>query len=192
MDPSLSALIVAVVGVTGTLASGLFAHRSALRTKAVELEHAARQSREERVDAERRASLEARRTSYIALNQAMRQFHAALSADRASAAAGEAPGAGREEYRRALRDAYAQAQMIATDAVLVAGGDLVHRLNRIHRLLAAWETSGAPEGGSGAPDGIGERLEESSRLLYEVRQRMRLDLGITELPVERPDGHGES
>jgi hypothetical protein len=45
MDATTGALVVAVVGVLGTLSSGLLAHRSARRSKAIELEHAAGRSR---------------------------------------------------------------------------------------------------------------------------------------------------
>lgn len=190
MDPSTSALIVAVVGVVGTLVSGLLAHRSALRAKSVELDHAERQKREEQLAVERREALSERRASYTAFNQGLRQFHTVLSRHYLALASGQAApqqGQEREETRRTLYDVYAAAQMVATDEVLVAGGDVVHRLHRIHALLRQHEQEIAADE---SLDDIRNRLERASEGLHEVRQTMRRDLGITELSIQRPDGYG--
>lgn len=106
MGPSTSALVVAVVGVTGTLASGLMAHRSALRSKSAELDHAERQRRDEQLVVERRETLSERRASCAALNQRLRQFHSLLSRHYlalASEHASTQQGQDREESRRILR-----------------------------------------------------------------------------------------
>ncbi len=183
---------MAVVGVLGTLVSGLLAHRSALRATTVELAHQERQWQQERRAQDRREELAARRAAYTALNQAMRHFHAVLYRDhQAYAARGADPEAHdrdaaherREADRRALRDAYAEAQMIVPDAVLETAGRLVHHLSRTHALLG--------EGGAPAEE-IGERLARASERLYEVRQTMRRDLGISVLPTARPEGYGAS
>ncbi|MEU9533032.1 hypothetical protein AB0D00_11995 [Streptomyces sp. NPDC048213] len=190
MDPSLTALVVAVVGVAGTLASGVMAHRGALRAKTVELDRAERQRRDEQLAAERREALAARRASYAVFNQRLRQFHSVLSKDYFALAAGEAdPGRAREreEPRRVLRDVYAEAQMVNSDDVLAAAGGVVHQLHRIHALLGPHERG---EEADESLDDIRERLERASEGLYEVRQTMRRDLGVSVLPVRRPDGYG--
>lgn len=193
MSASLSALIVAVVGVLGTLASGLLAQRSAMRTKLAELEHVERQRHEERMTQENRENREMRRKSYAELNQAMRQFHTTLSRHFLAVEAGREEGVSqtqeRVQDRQALYDIYAETQMVASDAVLVPAGRLVHGLHRAHRLLGQHE---GDTPGSTPEESLGEiraRLEQASEQLYEVRQVMRQDLGITELPVTRPDDH---
>ncbi|MGQ4486595.1 hypothetical protein ACN6LM_003430 [Streptomyces sp. SAS_281] len=190
MDPSLTALIVAVVGVAGTLVSGLMAHRGALRAKTVELDRAERLRREELRADERRESLAVRRASYAVFNQRLRQFHSVLSKDYFAVAAGEArpdQGREREEPRRVLRDVYAEAQMVISDDVLTVAGGVVHQLHRIHALLGRHERGEATADES--LEDIRERLERASEGLYEVRQTMRLELGVSALPVHRPDGY---
>ncbi|NEC66047.1 hypothetical protein [Streptomyces sp. SID9727] len=190
MDPSLTALVVAVVGVAGTLMSGVMAHRGALRAKTVELDRAERLRREELLADERREALAARRATYAVFNQRLRQFHSVLSKDYFALAAGEArPGQGREreETRQVLRDVYAEAQMVVSDAVLSVAGGVVHQLHRIHALLGPHERGDTAEE---SLDDIRERLERASEGLYEVRQTMRRDLGVSALPVHRPDGYG--
>lgn len=190
MNPSTSALVVAVVGVIGTLTSGLMAHRSALHSKSVELDHAERQRRDEQLAIERREALSERRASYAVLNQRLRQFHSLLSRHYLALASGHASaqqGQDREEPRRILRDVYAEAQMVISDDVLVIAGNLVHQLHRIHFLLGQYEQELATD----EPiEDIRERLERASESLYEVRQTMRRDLGISDLPIHRPDGYG--
>ncbi|MFG2861925.1 hypothetical protein [Streptomyces sioyaensis] len=190
MTPSTSALIVAVVGVVGTLLSGVLAHRGALRSKSMELDHAEQQRREERSAEWHRAAINERKASYAAFNQHLRQFHQALSRHYLALAEGHSgteQTQEREESRSNLRNTYAEAQMVIPDDVLAAGGKLVHQLHRIHALLAQHEQQTAAEESLGD---IRERLERASEGLYEVRQTMRKDLGITELPVRRPDGYG--
>lgn len=190
MDPSTSALVVAVVGVIGTLTSGLMAHRSALHSKSVELDHAERQRRDEQLAIERREALSERRASYALLNQHLRQFHSLLSKHYLALAARHATaqqGQDREGSRRLLRDVYAEAQMVISDDVLVIAGNLVHQLHRIHFLLGQHEQEIATDE---PMEDIRERLERASEGLYEVRQTMRRDLGISELPIQRPDGYG--
>ncbi|MEU9114539.1 hypothetical protein AB0D04_22780 [Streptomyces sp. NPDC048483] len=195
MDASMSSLIVAVVGVLGTLVSGLLAHRGALRSKTLELRHAAQERRDERRAQERRELTETRRASYANLNQSLRHFHAALFRRYQDLAAGQADGdaCGQpppevDDARQALRDVYAEAQMVASDEVLKTGGGVVHLLSRIQRMLDPLRRE------QGARETLLEEardgLERASEGLYEVRQTMRKDLGITELPIARPDGYG--
>lgn len=170
--------------------AGLLAHRSALQAKTVELDHAERQRRQEQLAIERREALSARRASYAAFNQRLRQFHSALSRDYLALASGQASpqqGQEREEPRRTLRDVYAEAQMVVSDDVLLVVSNVVHQLHRIHALLGQHEQAIATE----EPlEDIKDRLERASEGLYEVRQTMRRDLGVSALPIQRPDGYG--
>lgn len=168
----------------------MLAHRGALKAKTVELDRAERQRRDEQLAAERREALAARRASYAVFNQRLRQFHSVLSKDYFALAAGEADpdrAREREDPRRVLRDVYAEAQMEISDDVLAAAGGVVHQLHRIHALLGPHERG---EEADESLDDIRERLERASEGLYEVRQTMRRDLGVSALPVGRPDGYG--
>ncbi|RKN11429.1 hypothetical protein [Streptomyces radicis] len=183
MDASTSALIVAVAGVVGTLASGLLAHRGALRAVSVQLTHAERQWRREHEAQDRREEMAARRAVYIALNQSLRQYHAAVYRDHQARAAGRVEPELTERRaadRRAMREVYAEAQMTVPDEVMEAAGRLFHLLERTNRSVE-----------SGDLDGVPERLARGSEWLYEVRQVMRRDLGISDLPVRRPQGYGD-
>jgi hypothetical protein len=184
---STSSLVVAVVGVLGTLLSGILAHRSALRAKAIELEHARQVQQEERRAQERRELLEARRASYATFNQSLRQFHGALWRRHRELVDGEADAEARprspevEEARRALMGVYAEVQMVASDEVMEIGGSLLRLLLKIRAHL---------EGPSREPlEEVGKQLSLASERLYEVRQTMRKDLGVTDRPVERPPDH---
>ncbi|KND31988.1 hypothetical protein [Streptomyces acidiscabies] len=198
MSPSTSALIVAVVGVAGTLLSGVLAHRGALRSTSMELEHARVEREAERDAVERRENVEARRASYVQLNRAIRELHLLLWQHRETLAARAGDpatptrdlAAERADAQRELREAYATAQLVVTDDVLQAAGRLVHQLQRIHTQLARHEQNSP---GNQAPEPLDElldRLKNASKSLYEVRQHMRRDLGITNLPIERPEDHG--
>jgi hypothetical protein len=190
MDATTSSLIIAVIGVLGTLMSGLLAHRSALLSKTIELERLSQEKREERQALERREILETRRASYATFNQNLRQFHAALSLRYLDLAARRTDDVrvGLGETRDALRGAYAEAQMVASDDVLKTGGDVVHLLFGVQSLLDTHVLG--DDSLNELLDRVRERLERASEGLYEVRQTMRKDLGITELPIERPRGYG--
>ncbi|MFJ4922109.1 hypothetical protein [Streptomyces sp. NPDC088725] len=192
MSASITALVIGIVGVAGTLASGLLAHRSALRTKQLELDRSERQKREEWQELARRENLAARRMSYVTVNQRLRNHHDALwDIVRELRVGRPVTAAQREraaEARQAMGEAYAEAQMIVSDDVLVVVADLTHRLRHISNVVARHlaEEEEADED----LDALHERLLRASESLYEVRQTMRNDLGITSLPIGRPTGHG--
>ncbi len=160
---SVTALVVAVVGVLGTLLTALLAHRVAARN----------------------GNRAERKASNAQLNQSIRRYHDALSGCLAvrSDALEVARRQVLEEARAANRETYAEAQMVISDAVLVSAAELIGRLNRVYSLLT-------PAGGE---QPSGERRSEAetelagcSDDLYALRQQMRRDLGITELPPQRP------
>ncbi len=157
----------------------------------MELDHTERQRREDLSAADHREAVNERRASYTALNHHLRQFHQALSKHYLALEAGQANPRtqDREESRHNLRSVYAEAQMVVPDDVLAAGGNLVHQLHRIHILLTQHEQQAAADESLGD---VKQRLERASECLYEVRQTMRRDLGITELPINRPDGYGDT
>lgn len=194
MSSSASSLIIAVVGVLGTLFSGLLAHRSSVHAKQIELDHATRRIREEREDARSSANLEARRTSYAEINRTLRNYHSALRATLMALQDGRAVGSDTggtrgalDEAREELRATFAVSQMIASDEVLNPVGELVQLLHFLYNNIVPHAEGSTP--GFSLED-LRTRLDKASQGLYEVRQIMRRDLGLTSSPVERPDGYG--
>ncbi|MEU9731103.1 hypothetical protein [Streptomyces sp. NPDC048002] len=123
-DASWTGLLIAVVGVTGTLGAALLTQNRADRIKRMELQAAAEQRREERGHTEEllRAeqarqrqgeSLERRRTCCITLNTASRQYLTAMTNYLHALRRGEVVAAsleGLEAGRPAYRDSYAESQ----------------------------------------------------------------------------------
>lgn len=185
-----TALLVAVVGVAGTLGAALLTQIRADRTKRMELQSAATQRREERDHAEalRAAERTERRTEadevlkrscYIALNTASRQYLTAqvdlLYALRKRTGA-EAAMEGLETRRVVHRESYAEAQMIVPAAVLVGAGAASRRLNAAYGELKRIAASSVPtsEDLSRFEDGV----DGAWSLLAHMRQLMRDDLGV--------------
>lgn len=191
MGFNLVGLLIAVVGVAGTLGAALLTQNRADRTKRMELQAAADQRREERGHAEellkaeqarqwQRESLERRRTCYIALNTASRQYltemtnytHALRRGQDADAALSNL-----EVARLGFRDSYAESQMVLPDAVLRAAGATKKALNTAYGTLRKYGAE---------PSTYAEELaalestfhEEVWPYLGAMKQVMRADLGI--------------
>ncbi|MER5205250.1 hypothetical protein [Streptomyces sp. NPDC002825] len=191
MGASLTALLIAVVGVAGTLGAALLTQNRADRTKRMELRAAAEERREERVHAEelRRAelerqrqseSLERRRACYIALNTAARQYVTAMTNHVHALRRGEDAATSLErleECRAAYRDSHAEAQMIVPNAVARASSDAKDHLNEAYgelRKYAADPSRYAAELAAMGP----ELHEEVWRHVAAMKVAMRIDLGI--------------
>lgn len=177
----MSALLIAVMGIVGTLASALLTQYSANNSKRRELEYADRQQREEREYRALRDTIEARRACYVTLNTAARLYLTELANYLYSLQAGKPTDEFRdkvEEARREHRARHAEAQMIVPDAVLAAAGEVNRRLGTLYGVLKRIDR-GSPE--------AGETIEEADEMrlkawepLANMRVVMRRDLGITE------------
>ncbi|MGX2995939.1 hypothetical protein JNUCC64_16910 [Streptomyces sp. JNUCC 64] len=192
------ALLIALIGVCGTLAATWLTQRSADRAKRKELDHAVWLHRAEREDRAREETLGARRTSHVALNTTARQYLTALS-DRLHELRLGAPGdegaAEVEKHRAVYRESYAQAQMVVPDEVLAAAGRSNAALSGLHGLLKRLANGTAREGESLETAGAG--IDAARDLLHELREVMRTDLGIAgpsgppararSLPPSHPD-----
>lgn len=113
----LSAVIIAVAGVAGTLGASLLTQRGAERTKLREIELVRDQE-------ETRENRALRRTCYAELNRDARQFTTALNRHMhvmRERNVEDADAAALEEAKDVHRDRYSEAQMIAPDEVLVRG-----------------------------------------------------------------------
>ncbi|MFE0418286.1 hypothetical protein [Streptomyces tendae] len=198
MGQTWGALAVAVVGVVGTLGAALLTQSRADRLKRHELDVTARQQREDRAHAEqvrqqearstaRRELIDLRRACYIALNTTARQYqtaqinlmHVLRARDGAEI---DACVAQLEERRLALRDSYAEAQMIVPAAVLADARAANHQLNGTYGLLKRLAAGGSPD--DEALRALEVETEMSWALLSDLRAAMRHDLGVDEASEE--------
>jgi hypothetical protein len=179
LSASTSALVIALLGIVGTLTSALLTQRSAHSSKMRELEQADRQHREERAYQTKQATIESRRTCYVALNIAARLHQTALTnyfvAIRAGVVSDEIR-ADVEELRRDHRARHAEAQMLVPNPVLIAAGTVNSHLGNLYGTLRRLDL-GSPEPGESIEGGEEMRVE-SWNLLAEMRTVMRRDLGI--------------
>jgi hypothetical protein len=112
MNSNVAALVVAVVGVAGTLLAALLTQRSNVRTKELEL----KDQREQRMEEDRRINLKERRETYIALNAAARGYRRAMK-NRVFEDTDET-NTQLEQARQEFDHRNAEAQLIAREEVL--------------------------------------------------------------------------
>ncbi|WP_433546533.1 hypothetical protein ACQPZG_16610 [Streptomyces sp. CA-294286] len=188
---------MAIVGVIGTLGAALLTQRRADHLKRQELEALARQQREGRDHADQvrreearaqvhRDLMDLRRACYISLNTTARQYqtsqinllHALRNHNDAEV---QACAEQLEERRLALRDSYAEAQMIVPPTVFTDARAASRQLNgtygQLKRLLAA------PHVVDGDLLRIEAETELSWALLSDLRGAMRSDLGVDEASI---------
>ncbi|WP_224297403.1 hypothetical protein [Streptomyces olivaceus] len=183
---------MAVVGVAGTLGASLLTQSRADRTKRMEVEAAAAQRREERDHAEALQEAERdrvraeqsvllRRTCYITLNTAARQYLTVqvdvLHALRNDTGIDDSL-AQLEIRRTAMRESYAEAQLIAPRPVMDVAGAASRRLNAAYGELRRI----APFRQAEELDAFEEGVDRSWAHLSEMRQEMRSDLKVDEGP----------
>ncbi|MFD4248042.1 hypothetical protein ACFWP3_41695 [Streptomyces sp. NPDC058525] len=178
----LSAVIIAVAGVAGTLGASLLTQRGSERTKVKEIELVRGQEEihENRV---------LRRTCYVELNRDARQFTTALNRHLHVLRERDVEEADRvalEEAKNAHRDRYSEAQMIAPDAVLVRASAVNQALNRVYGQVKRLER-GEPEPGETMETAEQER-QVVWGMLRAMRAAMRHDLGVS--AAVAADGQG--
>jgi len=183
MSGETASLVVAVVGVCGTLASAIFSQQLSQRAKLVELEHMERQRLAEKDSAERERKADQLRTCYTQLNANDRNYRDAMLAYAyafETGSPGEAEIAEVAAARRAQRDVRAEAQMIASDAVLSSEGAVNAQLTVAYRLLKQIER--ASDAGARGPllEEVIKLLDEIILLLSRTRSIMRVELGVTD------------
>lgn len=174
-----TALLVAVVGVVGTLLSALLTQRAADRSRQREQERA-EQVRELRSEAQEL------RSCYVALNTSARQYLAALTDHVHALARDEDPRSVRQrltEARDQHRDAYAEAQLRVPERVLELAGDLSHDLGAVYGMVRRLDDGVARAGD--APAVVQESIDALWTRLREMRRTMRADLGASRADVGR-------
>ncbi|MFI9202776.1 hypothetical protein [Streptomyces sp. NPDC053048] len=187
MSNSVTSLLIAFVGIVGTLASGLLTQRAAERSKARELEHAERQRLEDRRHQEERATVDARRVCYVALNTAALDYHSALNNLRYALVGGTVTEDLRSRLdvaRQEHRAQHSQAQMAVPDVVLEAAQGVNIGLNRLYGILKRID-------GGFPPRRPGESIEVADKLIKQLWDQlaammaaMRADIGASVAPAE--------
>ena len=174
MNANVTALVVAVVGVAGTLFAALLTQRSYIRTKKLELQ----EQRDQRDEQRRQAGLKDRRESYVALNAAARVYRRALKDrlyehDKSS-----------EDLERARREfdlRISEEQLIGHNAVV----DAAHLVSA--RLADAFGRVRRYEAGLTSPDDISDAERAAliddldgpvAQEIRHLRTVMRRDLGV--------------
>ncbi|MFI6640330.1 hypothetical protein [Streptomyces sp. NPDC050504] len=206
MSTGMVALLVAAVGVAGTLLAPLTTAWVGARSRLQEFEL------QQRVEAARRqeealaADLERRRQAYLALNSSARLWRILLMEDvRALRAGGSGHAQATEEARSAFHGDFAQAQMLVPDDVLdaatrvrIALADARKRLDLLGEGGAGGAGVGAGasggSGGSGGSEEAWEELYDRVMRIWDVittmQAAMRKDLGVgsgVPVPAERPE-----
>ncbi|MEU9148862.1 hypothetical protein [Streptomyces sp. NPDC048349] len=170
----LSAVIIAVAGVAGTLGGSLLTQRGSERTKLREIEivRSHEEIHENRV---------LRRACYVDLNRDARQFTTALNRHMhvlRERDVEEADRAALEAAKDAHRDRYSEAQMIAPDEVLVRASAVNQALNKVYGQVKRLER-GEPE-----PGETMQTAERQGRAVWQelraMRAAMRHDLGVSQ------------
>jgi hypothetical protein len=200
MNADLTTVVVAVLGVAGTLSSPLLAQRIAARAKQQEFDLQTQQRREERLDAERRTAFEERRSVYAGLNTTARQYNQALRAYLRLVAAETVTDEGRADLARArdaFRDLYSDAQMILPDRVLDAAATVSADLGEAYGVIRRLELGQPRDRAADNPAETIEFAHEFCRVtiydrITDLRQLMREDLGVSEPDAPRMSSAADS
>ncbi|MDA2811701.1 hypothetical protein O4J56_13755 [Nocardiopsis sp. RSe5-2] len=192
MTESSIAIIVAVLGIAGTLGSAVFTQLLASRARQAEIdrEERARAAEHARVQADE--ALATRRACYIAFNAAARRFHAQVRHCTHALRGQERPDdpwAALDETRTAFANDYAELQLTAPDRVLTAAHGVNSRLNWLYGMVRRLNDGRGHEEES--VDRAQRELEALWGDLDVLRSLMRLDLGVAadpsaEAPLELP------
>ncbi|MDX3213966.1 hypothetical protein PV318_00105 [Streptomyces sp. ME02-6991-2B] len=183
------AIIVAVVGVAGTLVAPLTTASIGARARLQEFELQQRAEETARSHAQELAELERRRQAYIALNSSARLWRIRLMEDYHAFRSGQLPVAAADEARMAFQNDFAQAQMLVPDVVLEAANrvriGLADARKRLERLRSGGATHAGEEG-----QGVYVYLLGQWDAITRMQGAMRKDLGVgtgEPLPSERTD-----
>ncbi|MEU9060708.1 hypothetical protein AB0D13_18115 [Streptomyces sp. NPDC048430] len=118
MSTGVIALLVAVVGVAGTLLAPITTAWVSSRSRRQEFELQQGSDRAKRHIDDAQAYLERRRDTYVALNSGARRYRFLMMEDLYAVRRGADPDPATELARVEFQDTYAQAQMLVPDAVL--------------------------------------------------------------------------
>ncbi|WP_371665035.1 hypothetical protein OG306_00635 [Streptomyces sp. NBC_01241] len=186
MRAEMVAVLVAVVGVAGTLLAPITTAWVSARTRLQEFTLQQRAAEITRQDEERRTEIERRRTTYIAVNSSTRLWRIRLMEDLRALRAGEIAGGHAEEARIAFQNDYAQAQMLVPDPVLHACTQVRATLADARKRMLSLAAGDTEYGDTW--EVLYEYVLGTWDLITEMQTAMRRDLGIT--APELPDSEG--
>jgi hypothetical protein len=178
-------MVIAVVGVCGTLASAIVTQLFSQRSRHQELEDAERRRLAERDTAEKQRNIDRLRSSYVQLNANDRNYRDAMLAYAYALKAGspgEAEAAEVATARRAQRDVRAEAQMIVSEEVLDTEGRVNARLTRAYRSLHQIQRESDAAVREALLEEVIKLLDGIIPLLSRARVTMRMDLGVVGKP----------
>lgn len=180
MNSAISQIVIAVLGIGGTLASAVVTQRGANRARERELEHARQLQQDEREHATRQAQLEARRTCYATLSagtrdltNAMTNFLHALREDQVT----EELRSDLDRARRDHRMHNAEAHMVLPDTVAEKASTANRHFGDLYGLLMRLHAGTAQQGES--LETAWEAVEVLWDALWRMRRVMRVDLGVS-------------
>ncbi|MGW0854436.1 hypothetical protein [Streptomyces sp. NPDC002690] len=183
MSTGVVALLVAAVGVLGTLLAPVTTAWVSARTRRLEFEIQQRTDRANRQVEDARQDLERRRATYVALNSSARRYRLELMDELHAVRMGESGVPGRsstENTRASFQNTYAEAQMLVPDSVLgpcravrIALADAQKLLDAL-RAVTTYETDDWEEAHA--------FLLRLWDVIGEMSVAMRRDLGIASSP----------
>jgi hypothetical protein len=170
------ALVVAVVGVGGTLTSSVLSQQLAMRARKQENEAQRQQRLDERDEERLRTAFKDRRDICIALNTSARDFRQALKNCLFEGL--DEKGAELEQARQAFTRRYGEAQMILSETVLKSASTASGYLADAYGVLKK-ATAGPID--KDEREKLESYLDHAvRRALRDLREVMRLDLGVTD------------
>jgi hypothetical protein len=185
MSSAIVSLVIAVVGVCGTLASAIFTQRLSQRARLEELGRTERLRLADQEAAEKKSKTDQLRSTYVQLNANDRNYRDAMLAYAYALKEGSPAEVEAEEMmaaRRAQRDARAEAQMIVSDEVLNSEGrvnlQLTGAFGRLQRIQRESDASVREL----LLEEIIKHLDEIMPMLSRARVVMRMDLGVIDKP----------
>lgn len=181
MNSSISQIVIAVLGIGGTLAAAVITQRGADRARARELEHSRQLQQDEREYATRQAHLEARRACYATLSAGTRDLANVMTKVLHALESGETTQDLRSDLDRARREhrmRHAEAQMVLPDIAAEAASTANRHLGDLYGLLMRLDGGTTRQGED--LDAARESLNQLWEPLWSMRHIMRVDLGITE------------
>ncbi|MEU6626889.1 hypothetical protein ABZ905_01195 [Streptomyces parvus] len=201
MGSALIGLAAAVVGVTGTLIASVLSQRLLARVQAEQFDRQQQSAEAQWRREQQVAELSRRRDGYMQVNASFRRYRTHLMDFLWTIQKGAVTPEARERVEEARRDhhaTFAQAQLIASTAVLAELDGMTAALSEVYRRVMSLE-EGTPD-----PDGSFEGLKSDFDRLWErwegMRATMRTDLGAgsdhdrerrtdsRQLPPPRPGG----
>lgn len=182
MSGAVVSLIIAFLGIAGTLISGLMTQRLAEKAKAAEFAHAERQRIDERRYGAECAAVEATKACYVTMITASLDYHSelnnfwyALRSDRVT----EELRARLDDARREQRARHSEAQMQIPDDVIVAADEVSRRLNRTYGVLKRLDDGMPPRWEGESLEQAHDQLVETWNHITDMRKIMRRSLGVS-------------